>query len=223
MLVLTKWSFACAIAAALGVSQSTVDVGASNVTRLGVGEFAAVAPAPSMPRAPNVHAPKSAAIGANGGLVLDFDDTSAQCAFAGTAPLRNQYAGLGVYFSGRVANNGGAVLDACSGFSVSGYSAPNFLAFNSSATYPGGGVATTPELVRFVTPKSHVELGFASPAPGTFVMIAFDSAGGVVGSFVGTLSTAMQTATIDAFGIAGVVFYTTAPTSLLVVDDLMAN
>ena len=48
-----------------------------------------------------------------------------------TVALTGEYDSLGVTFAGPGGFDGGAILDECSGFGISGYSPPNFLAFNT--------------------------------------------------------------------------------------------
>lgn len=62
--------------------------------------------------------------------VIDFDDTTAPGLFDHQTPLTNQYAALGVTFSGLGGNPGAEVLDQSSNFGVNARSGRNFLAFN---------------------------------------------------------------------------------------------
>src|SRR5215211_3584187 len=68
--------------------------------------------------------------GTSDGLI-DFDDVTAPCRFDHTTALRNYH---GVRFTGASPDNGGAILDECANFGVTGYSPPNFLAFNCGTT-----------------------------------------------------------------------------------------
>jgi hypothetical protein len=47
------------------------------------------------------------------------------------AALRDRYVALGVTFDGPDVKDGGAILDECSSYNVSGHSSPNFLAFDT--------------------------------------------------------------------------------------------
>ncbi len=72
-----------------------------------------------------------------------------RCSSIRDGPLKDRYASLGVHFAGPAANDGGTVLDV-STFAVTGQSAPNALAFNTSANYSadaGGGVPRGPETI----------------------------------------------------------------------------
>src|SRR3954453_23286232 len=66
------------------------------------------------------------------GSVVNFDDVNAPCNFADTVALRRYH---GVSFKGSPKTlDGGAILNECSNFAVTGYSPPNFLAFNCNAS-----------------------------------------------------------------------------------------
>ncbi len=47
-------------------------------------------------------------------------------------------------FQGPGGNDGGAILDQCGSFGVSGHSPPNFLAFNTGSALSNGGVPRGP-------------------------------------------------------------------------------
>lgn len=89
--------------------------------------------------------------------VLTFDEVSAPTGFASTTPLSNEYNAAGISFIG-ADFDGGAVLKASTFTDISGYSAPNFLAFNSDVPYPGGGHAAMPEILEFRYPVSRVQM-----------------------------------------------------------------
>src|SRR5690349_7611160 len=69
---------------------------------------------------------------------INFDDaTTAPCFFFETSPLTTRYtASLGVTFAGPAPGKGGAILDECGSFGVTGYSPKKFLAFNLELTSP---------------------------------------------------------------------------------------
>jgi hypothetical protein len=52
---------------------------------------------------------------------LTFDDVTAPCGFALTVPLTTEYASQGVTFAGPAAGSGGAVLNSCANFGVTGF------------------------------------------------------------------------------------------------------
>lgn len=223
MLSLLSFS-SCGLLVATPLALSTSDPLSRTDTMARGGEVVCAAVAPSDAAraafAPVGHGSNGAA-GAKAAVAIDFDDGSAPCNFVETAPLRAEYQSDGVLFFGRKVAYGGAVLDECSNFSVTGYSAPNFLAFNADVQYTSGGFASGPEFVRFSSPKTTVQLGFASPQSGSFVMLAYNASGAVVASTTRALASTMQPASVHGNGIVGVVFYSTTP--WLVVDDLAAN
>jgi Bacterial Ig domain len=108
---------------------------------------------------------------------ISFDDFDAETLFVNSdGPLRERYASFGLHFTGPAANDGGAVLDVSS-FTVTGESAPNALAFNTSVTYTpaqGGGVARGPETIRFDTPIHAASIRAGQSGGGTVRLTAFD-------------------------------------------------
>jgi hypothetical protein len=68
---------------------------------------------------------------------VNFDELSAPCGFAATTKFKKDH---GVKFMGS-----GAVLNECSNFQVTGYSPPNFLAFNCQVGLSTGAKAKLPE------------------------------------------------------------------------------
>ena len=148
---------------------------------------------PGGPDPVTVTGPRAAFLPAE--VLIDFDDVSAPCVFVETTALRNAYLPLGVRFVGPDELGGGAILNSCSNFSVTGFSGANFLAFNSFSTLMGsGGVPTTPETLRFVSPVSDVSvLAGSSNGAGELVQLeAYNAAGGLVDQNSRTLAAAMQ-------------------------------
>jgi hypothetical protein len=137
----------------------------------------------------------------SGAVVINFDvDASgnpllAPNGFAEQNPLRNEYASLGVTFSGPSALDGGAILDQFGNFGVNARSGRNFLAFNgeSLTTLLNGGVPRDPETLTFSTPLSSISIwASGGAAPNTFRMDAFSSGGALVGS-------STQSSTVGAY------------------------
>jgi hypothetical protein len=96
------------------------------------------------------------------GTPLNFDDM-APCFFEDTGPIRpTYYKKLGFTIKGPDANSGGAVLNVCSKFDVTGYSYGNFLAFNCSVQFLTGGVPFLPEKLIFTNPVRGVSLSIGS-------------------------------------------------------------
>ncbi|MBK1731087.1 hypothetical protein [Thiococcus pfennigii] len=153
-----------------------------------------------------------------GATVIDFDDVSAPCLFSETTALRDAYSGLGVEFEGPDSDDGGAIMDECGNFGVTGQSSPNFLAFNTSAAMSGGGIPRGPETLRFDPVVSLVQANVGSPNVGTIVAEAFDGAGALLDSETLSGTTDLQTILLEGAGIASVVL--TFQGQTLVVDDL---
>ncbi len=106
---------------------------------------------------------------------INFDDMfGAPTGFSAVLPLHNEYTGYGITFWGPTADDGGAILDEGSSFGVTGYSPPNFLAFNTGATLANGGTPQGPEDIYFDPPVSYVEILAGSSAAGTIDMFAYD-------------------------------------------------
>jgi hypothetical protein len=143
---------------------------------------------------------------------ITFDDTLAPAGFHGTAPLTDQYAALGVTFSGPSAGAGGAVLNQGSGFFVAGVSGPNFLAFNVAEGYPVG-----PETITFAQPVQRVSIKAGAADEGLAVLAAYDGATMLGVDAVG-LSTTVATLEVAFEQITHVMIVFTSQT--LVVDDL---
>ncbi|OUR92515.1 hypothetical protein A9Q81_16325 [Gammaproteobacteria bacterium 42_54_T18] len=113
--------------------------------------------------------------------VINFDDFTAPGLFADQTPLAEEYAGLGVHFSGS-----GEVLNSSSSFGVGlslPFSSPNFLAFNSSAN------ASPPETISFDYEINSFSLDFA----GSIGLIALSAFSG--GNFVDNVFLYSSTAT----------------------------
>jgi len=104
---------------------------------------------------------------------INFDDMTAPTLFMDTQPLSDEYASLGVTFAGPSPGSGGAVLNGSS-FAVTGESTPNILAFNSTASYPGGGTPIGPETITFATPIHSASIKGGQTGGGTLTLKAFD-------------------------------------------------
>jgi hypothetical protein len=129
---------------------------------------------------------------------INFDDHSAPCNFDQTVALTTQYSGQGVKFSGPGAYNGGGVLNECGNFGVSGYSPPNFLAFNNGAHFSNGGIPKGPELILFTTATyDHVQINVACVAGGQARLQAFDSNKQLIATSIINLSSALATVSVD--------------------------
>jgi hypothetical protein len=164
------------------------------------------------------------AIAAGPDLAINFDDVDAPCSFLDTVALREEYADLSVHFHGRGPLNGGGIVNQCGNWGVTGYSPPNFLAFNVPADYSDGGSPRPPEVIAFDTPVSHVEFKAGSTAQGeegTLTVVAFDVARQRIGSDTIPMVQTVAVASIDAWGISYLIIKAT-PHNFLI-DDLVAS
>lgn len=155
--------------------------------------------------------------GAQAGLI-NFDDVSAPCNFLDTVALRDEYASLGVHFRG-TGLNGGGILNECSNFGVTGYSAPNFLGFNTTGQFSDGGQPIPPQYIYFDNPVGGVRIKAGSETGGTVKMTAFNTSHQVVGSQTLAMTAELQTLTIVGQDIKGVVIKVDGG-SYWVFDDL---
>lgn len=154
-----------------------------------------------------------------GATVINFNDKTQPCNFVDTIALTTEYlATKGVIFAGPGGNNGGAVLNECSNFGVTGHSSPNFLAFNTGTSLSNGGIPKGPETITFNSVVSHVQINAGSSSAGTIIMTAYNAQNVALGSAQITGNSALQTLLIQKAGIKKVVIQFTG--SWLVLDDL---
>jgi Zn-dependent metalloprotease len=174
-------------------------------------------------KAPLINVPEVVYVEPLASSVINFDNTTQPCGFDETTALREAYAALGVHFAGPATLDGGGILDACSDFSVAGYSAPNFLAFNTGAVFSNGGVSRPPEKVTFDAAASYVEakVGSYTSAGSSLTLTAFNAAHTQIGIATVTLSSTLQVISVSAPGISSVEFST--PAAVFVLDDLGWN
>ena len=171
---------------------------------------------PSDESAPQREAPANRNVSTN---IINFDDVTAPCSFPETTRLTDQYADRGVIFAGPGGNDGGAILNECGNFSVSGQSSPNFLAFNTGSSLSDGGIPRGPESIFFATPVSEVQANVANgAASGTVTMAAYDAANALVDTMTLTLSAVLRPISVAGENIVRVVVSSTA--SVFVLDDL---
>ncbi|RJP46624.1 MAG: IPTL-CTERM sorting domain-containing protein [Desulfobacteraceae bacterium] len=155
-----------------------------------------------------------------GAIVINFDDVAAPCNFASTIRLSSLYAPMGVNFSGPIPLDGGAILDECGFFSVTGHSAPNFLAFNLNSELSDGGIPRGPERIDFDFEVCQIQANFgAGPAhSGSATLDAYDGSDMLVGSDTLPISSSLQTLSVSAPRIKYVIFSFTS--NVIVFDDL---
>jgi hypothetical protein len=168
-------------------------------------------PAPASP-SPHVITPPP-----SGTTLINFDDRTAPCLFLQTVPLTTEYSSLGVVFSGPSSGSGGAVLNECGAFSVTSYSHPNFLAFNNTAVYSGGGVPAGPETLAFANSVNYVQLNAGHTGGGTITLSCFNG-NALLGQASILSGTAVSTLSVQATGITRCTVDFTG--QFLVVDDL---
>ena len=155
------------------------------------------------------------------GELIDFDDNAAPCFFANTTRLTGAYAHRGVTFAGPGGNDGGAILDECGAFGVTGHSAPNFLAFNPSLSMSDGGVPQGPETLTFNKPMQyvHAKVGTGSTTSGSGTIYAYDADGLMVDSDSRFMTSTMQSIAVSGYGIVRVEIVSNSG-SYWVLDDL---
>lgn len=152
-------------------------------------------------------------------IEIDFDEVSAPCGFATTSALRERYADLGVHFEGPEGNDGGAILNECAGFGITGHSSPCLLGFNSSAELAGGALARGPETVRFDETIVFFAASFGTGLSGTATLTAYSGENEVdeISAPVGEAIVRLQ---VMGKNITHVTFDCTA--GLWAVDDICA-
>lgn len=153
--------------------------------------------------------------------LITFDELGDQPAgFSETTALRNQYADLGVTFSGNSATNGGAILNVNSNFGISPRSGNHFLAFNSIANMSDGGTPFGPQTITFAGGASAVSI-YGSSGSGTtrFTMQSFDANNTQLGQVIVSASDTWEEIALTGGNIAYVVI-TGAGDETYVMDDL---
>lgn len=152
--------------------------------------------------------------------LINFDDIiPAPPFFANTDPCRYHYLGYNITFFGPGPDDGGAILDESSSFGVTGYSPPNFLAFNTGSVMQNGGIPQGPEMIYFQETVAYVSILAGSSNAGTITMTAFDRDDNVIGDTQITGTDNLQLMSISAENIYRVRISFTG--NWLVLDDLM--
>ncbi|MBU2651956.1 MAG: T9SS type A sorting domain-containing protein [Bacteroidetes bacterium] len=151
---------------------------------------------------------------------INFDDSfGLPCSFGSVYPLQYDYEGYGVVFAGPSMLDGGAILDECSTFPATGYSPPNFLAFNTGGNLMSGGLATGPEDIYFNPPVSYMEIKAGCAAAGTIDMFAYDEQDNIIDYTQITATDPMQVISVSAERIAKVTIQFSG--NFLVLDDMV--
>jgi hypothetical protein len=140
--------------------------------------------------------------------------------FAETTALRDLYAPLGVHFDGPGGNNGGAILDQGSIFSVgAALSQPNFLAFNFESEMSDGGIPDGPETISFDALASSVSIYAGSGS--TYTLTAFNSSDSQIGQDVVTDHGGWNLLSVAASGIKSVTISNNS--NVFVLDNLTVH
>lgn len=158
-------------------------------------------------------------------IVENFDDVGAPCLFMDTVALVFKFPSMpAIYLGPGGPPNGGAILDECSNFDVTGHSPPNFLAFNAEATLEDGGIPSLPEILYFAwIPVSAVQVnaGVGFGYTGPVAMVALDANFTMLGWDYIMVASQLQTLSVRAPGIRFVVFIDLGLSrQWLVLDDL---
>jgi hypothetical protein len=130
---------------------------------------------------PSAPSPSPAIAPLLGDYSIDFDEVSAPCSFQFALPLRNEYAARGVYFSGPTELGGGARMDECGNFGVTGHSFPNFMAFNRGTGMANGGIPDGPQTITFLPPVNSVTIQAGDEAAIFIAMECYDLEGNSLG------------------------------------------
>ena len=151
--------------------------------------------------------------------IINFDDVTAPCVFTETIALTNEYSDLGLVFSGSGGNDGGAILDECVSGSIAGYSSPNFLAFDTSASLSDGGGPRGPETIKFNSPVTYVKINAGSFDGAIVRMEAYDVLDSLIDSDAIYATSTINSMSVSGTGITTVVISFGVGTTL-VIDDL---
>jgi hypothetical protein len=182
--------FPSAIGACALLLSSAVNGGAQVRNGVQTGRLAGV---PSVPAASRASVPGH----------IDFDDATAPCTFDSAVALTGEYGGIGVVFSGPGGLDGGAILDQCGGFGVTGHSPPNFLAFNTGSVLSNGGIPQGPETLTFSQTVDTVAVNAGHGQAGTITLECFTGGGVPVGSQSVVGLSALQPLSVTAAGQIG--------------------
>jgi hypothetical protein len=131
---------------------------------------------------------------------IDFDDAAQPCNFVSTIALTTEYSALGVVFSGPGGLDGGAILDQCGNFGVTGFSPPNFLAFNVNSSLSDGGIPRGPETLTFGQVVDTVAVNGGHGSSGTITLECYSSGGASVGLQSVSGASALQPLSVTAAG-----------------------
>jgi len=132
---------------------------------------------------------------------ITFDEAGlAPNLFSNANPLRNEYAGLGVFFAGPTVLGGGAILNDIT-WNVQATSGRNFLAINQGAVMANGGIASLPQAISFSTLQASASIRASGDDFDTNFSMKAYRAGNLVETDLEF--TAMQTWTTLSVSVAG--------------------
>jgi hypothetical protein len=150
---------------------------------------------------------------------INFDDRDVPSLFINTTALREEYSSLGVHFSGIQPLNGGGILNEFGNFGVTGYSPPNFLAFNQTSHYSDGGIPKPPQIITFDDSVSSVSFNTGSFFEGEILTLsAYDAHDHKIAETSISLLKTLQAITVTSTGIQYVIIDSAA--THFVMDDL---
>jgi len=153
--------------------------------------------------------------GVQAATIIDFDDQSAPPAFSQQTPLAEEYASLGVHFSGT-----GEVLNYNGNFGVSlglPFTSPNFLAFN------GDSGAFPPETISFDFLVTNFSLDFAGSAGHVILKGYLDGNLVETASLYSGSNFSWSTLTLAGSGFDQIIFDVSGTDNSFVVDNLTIN
>lgn len=135
-------------------------------------------------------------------IQIDFDDIiGAPCSWTGATPAADEYAPLGVTFSGPGLGVGMAIMGQCSNPTASGFSPPNFLFSNQTGTQPD---FEGPEILTFAEPLDGFQISAGQSLASTITVTGIDASGSVIDSTTITAMESLQPITISGSGIVQV-------------------
>jgi hypothetical protein len=146
--------------------------------------------------------------------LINFDPP---CSFAQTLPLQDapyMNPATRAFF----VRGWGAVLNQCGNFAVTGYSPPNFLAWNCTTTNFDGTRPALPAEIHFLTSvfEVSVKVGSSADAGSTARLVAFDASLTRLDGAQTTLAPGLKTLSVSAPGIRAVRL---AGPCIMVADD----
>lgn len=165
----------------------------------------------------------AAAPGTASAAFINFDDMAAPPTLGEAQPLTTQYSAQGVTFSGS-----GAVLNQDADFMVTGFSAPNFLAYSNQTIIgfgtPGQTTSMGSDTLLFSTPLSAISF-FAGSGPvlsagSTLDVNAFNGMGALVASQSLVLTSNLQQVSLTGMSITRVQLGVDDELAAFVIDNL---